>query len=109
MAFIQYRLGAIHLVSEEFEEAQEYFQCCFATRKEAHGMMDKSTQQTQQILVVAIRLAGKLQHAKEILETAQETAQETMQDRSDKVDDMGEWVKGSEAEFVVITTQCKIF
>ena len=86
MAFIQYRLGSIHLVNEEFEKAQQHFQHCLATRKDAHGMMDKSTQQTQQVLVVAIRLAGKLQHAKEILETAQEEVQKT----SAIVDNVGE-------------------
>ena len=89
MAFVQYRLGAIHLVNEEFEEAQEYFKNCFATRKKVYGVMDKSTQQTQQILVVAIRLGGKLQHAKEILETAQKAVQ-TVQETSAIVDNVGE-------------------
>ena len=55
---------------EEFEEAQKYFQHSFATYKEVYGAKDKTTMRAHLGVVTAARLAGNLQHAKEILETA---------------------------------------
>ena len=71
MASAQHRLGVIQLELEEFEEAQKHFQHSFATHKEAYGVKDKRTRQAHLGVAMAARLAGNLQHAKEILETAE--------------------------------------
>ena len=66
-------LGMIHLELEEFEEAQKHLQSSFATRKEAYGVKDRRTMRVHLRVAMAARLAGKLQHAKEILETAEDS------------------------------------
>ena len=71
MARAQCRLGVIHLELEEFEEAQKHLQHSFATHKEAYGVEHEDTVLAHLRVVMAARLAGNLQHAKEILETAE--------------------------------------
>ena len=71
MADVQLHLGVIHLDLEEFEEAQKHLQHSFATHKEAYGVKDKRTMRAHLGVAMAARLAGNLQHAKEILETAE--------------------------------------
>ena len=73
MAPVQRDLGMIQLELEEFEEAQKHLQHSFATHKEAYGVKDKRTMQVRLRVVMAARLAGNLQHAKEILETAEDS------------------------------------
>ena len=73
MASAQRRLGLIHLELEEFEEAQKHLQHSFATYKEAYGVKDKRTMWVHLRVAMAARLAGNLQHAKEILETAEDS------------------------------------
>ena len=73
MAPAQHCLGMIHLDLEEFEEAQKHLQSSFATRKKVYGVKDKDTRQARLWFAMAARLAGNLQHAKEILETAEDS------------------------------------
>ena len=70
MAPAQYGLGMIHLELDEFEEAQKHLQNSFATYKAVYGEKDKRTVQAHLGVAMAARLAGNLQDAKEILETA---------------------------------------
>ena len=72
MASAQGRLGMIHLELEEFEEAQNHFQDSFATHKAVYGVEDKD-KEAHRGFAMAARLAGNLQHAKEILETAEDS------------------------------------
>ena len=73
MAAVQHHLGVIQLKLEEFEEAQKHFQHSFATHKEAYGVKDKDARLAHLGIAMAARLAGNLQHAKEILETAEDS------------------------------------
>ena len=73
MAHAQRRLGMIHLELEEFEEAQKHFQDSFATHKAVYGVQHKDTMEAHLGVAMAARLAGNLQHAKEILETAEDS------------------------------------
>ena len=73
MAAVQHYLGEIQLELEEFEEAQKHFQHSFATYKEVHGVKDVRTRQAHLCVAMAARLAGNLQHAKEILETTEDS------------------------------------
>ena len=70
MASVQYLLGMMHLQLEEFEEAQKYLQSSIATYKAVYGVKDKETMRAHLGFAMAARLAGNLQRAKEILETA---------------------------------------
>ena len=72
MAAVQHHLGEIQLELEEFKEAQKHFQHSFATHKEVHGVTDQRTRQAHLGVAMAARLAGNLQHVKEILETTTE-------------------------------------
>ena len=71
MAPAQLGSGMIHLDLEEFEEAQKRLQSSFATYKAVYGVKDKRTMGAHLWFAMAARLAGNLQHAKEILETAE--------------------------------------
>ena len=73
MASAQRRLGMIHLELEEFKEAQKHFQDSFATHKAVYGVQHKDTMEAHRGCAMATRLAGNLQHAKEILETAEDS------------------------------------
>ena len=73
MAPAQHCLGMIHLELDEFEEAQKRLQSSFATHKAVYGEKDKRTVQAHLGVAMAARLAGNLQHAKEILETAEDS------------------------------------
>ena len=73
MASVQLHLGMIQLELEEFEEAQKHIQSSFATRKEVYGIKDQRTRQAHLWFAGAARLTGNLQHAKEILETAEDS------------------------------------
>ena len=73
MAPAQHCLGMIHLELEEFEEAQKHLQSSFATRKAVYGVQHKDTRQAHLWFAMAARLAGNLQHAKEILETLEDS------------------------------------
>ena len=73
MASVQLHLGMIKLELKEFEEAQKHMQISFATRKEVYGIKDKRTRQAHLGVAMAARLAGNLQHAKEVLETAEDS------------------------------------
>ena len=66
-------LGMIHLELEEFEEAQKHLQSSFATHKAIYGVKDKRTMGAHTGVAMAARLAGNLQHAKQILETAEDS------------------------------------
>ena len=70
MAAVQSSLGMIHLELEEFEEAQKHLQSSFATYKAVYGVQHKDTMEALLWFARAVRLAGNLQHAKEILERA---------------------------------------
>ena len=72
-AYVQYSSGKILLDLEEFEAAQRDLQNCFATRKAVYGIKDKRTMNVHLTVVQAARLAGNLQRAKEILETAEDS------------------------------------
>ena len=74
MAAVQSSLGMIHLELEEFEEAQKQLQSSFATHKAVYGVEHKDTRQAHLWFAMAARLAGNLQHAKEILETAEDSS-----------------------------------
>ena len=73
MAPVQFHLGMFHLELDEFEEAQKHLQHSFATYKEAYGVKDERTMQAHLRVAMAARLAGNLQHAKEILETTEDS------------------------------------
>ena len=73
MASAQLRLGVIHLELEEFEEAQKHLQSSFATHKAVYGVEHEDTMEAHLRVAMAARLAGNLQHAKEILETAEDS------------------------------------
>ena len=73
MARAQHCLGMIHLELEELEEAQKHLQSSFATHKAVYGVKDKDTVGAHLCFAMAARLAGNLQHAKEILETAEDS------------------------------------
>ena len=73
MADTQLCLGMIHLELEDLEEAQRHLQSSFATQKAVYGVKHKYTMQAHLWAAMAARLAGKLQHAKEILETAEDS------------------------------------
>ena len=73
MSSVQHCLGMIQLELEEFEEAQKHLQSSFATRKTVYGVKDERTRQVHLDVAMAARLAGNLQHAKEILETAEDS------------------------------------
>ena len=71
MASAQLRFGVIHLELEEFEEAQKHLQSSFATHKVVYGVEHEDTRRAHLWFAVAARLSGNLQHAKEVLETAE--------------------------------------
>ena len=73
MADVQLRLGMVHLDLEEFEEAQKNLQSSSATHKAVYGVHHKDTRRAHLWFARAVRLAGKLQHAEEILETAEDS------------------------------------
>ena len=74
MATAQHFVGMMHLELEEFEEAQKHLQSSFATHRAVYGVEDKRTMMGARLSVaMAARLAGNLQHAKEILETAEDS------------------------------------
>ena len=73
MAGVQHCLGMIQLELEEFEDAQKHLQDSFATHKAVYGVKDKKTMRVRLWFTMAARLAGNLQHAKEILETAEDS------------------------------------
>ena len=73
MAAAQYGLGMIHLDLEEFEEAQKHLQSSFATYKTVYGVKDMNTVGAHRGVAMAARLAGNLQRAKKILETAEDS------------------------------------
>ena len=73
MAAVQLDLGMIQLELEEFEEAQKHFQHSFATYKEAYGVKDKRTMWVCLRVAMVARLSGNLQHAKKMLETAEDS------------------------------------
>ena len=62
----------IHLELEEFEEAQKHMQSSFETHKAIYGVKDMRTTGAYLEVAMAARLAGNLQHAKEILEAAED-------------------------------------
>ena len=62
----------IHLELEEFEEAQKHMQGFFETHKALYGIKDMRTTGAYLEVAMAARLAGNLQHAKEILEAAED-------------------------------------
>ena len=66
-------LGVFHLELEEFEEAQKHMQGSFETHKALYGVKDKRTTGAYLEVAMAARLAGNLQHAKEILEAAEDS------------------------------------
>ena len=57
---------------EEFEEAQKHMQGFFETHKALYGIKDMRTTGAYLEVAMAARLAGNLQHAKEILEAAED-------------------------------------
>ena len=57
---------------EEFEEAQKHMQGFFETHKALYGVKDMRTTGAYLEVAMAARLAGNLQHAKEILEAAED-------------------------------------
>jgi len=63
----------IHLELEEFEEAQKHMQGSFETHKALYGVKDMRTTGAYLEVAMAARLAGNLQHAKEILEAAEDS------------------------------------
>ena len=68
-------LGMIHLDLEEFEEAQTYLQSFFETWKAVYGGVKvKKIMGVCLKVGMATRLAGNIQDAKEILETAEKFA-----------------------------------
>ena len=73
MADVQHRLGKIHLELEEFEEAQKHLRHSFATRKEVYGVKNMDTMEAHLWFAMSARLAGNIQHAKEILDTAKDS------------------------------------
>ena len=73
MATAQHFLGMIHLELEEFEKAQKHLQSASATYKAVYGVKDKNIMGAHLGIAMAARLAGNLQHAKEILETAEDS------------------------------------
>ena len=73
MADVQLNLGMIHLELEEFEEAQKHLQHSFATHKAVYGVKHKDTMEALLRVAKAARLPGNLQHAIEILETAEDS------------------------------------
>ena len=73
MAEVQLQLGRIHLDLEEFVEAQKQFQSSLETHKMVYGVEHKDTLQAHLGVAMAARLAGNLQHAKEILESEKES------------------------------------
>ena len=73
MADVQHCLGMIELELEEFEEAQKHLQSSSATYKADYRVKDKNTIGAHLGIAIAARLAGNLQHAKEILETAEDS------------------------------------
>ena len=58
---------------DEFEEAQKHMQGSFETHKALYGVKDKRTTGAYLEVAMAARLAGNLQHAKEILEAAEDS------------------------------------
>ena len=58
---------------EEFEEAQKHMQGFFETHKVLYGVKDMRTTGAYLEVAMAARLAGNLQHAKEILEAAEDS------------------------------------
>ena len=73
MADVQLHLGVIHLELEKFEKAQKHLQSSFATHKAVHGVEHEDTMEALLGVAMAARLAGNLQHAMEILETAEDS------------------------------------
>ena len=57
---------------EEFGEAQKHMQGFFETHKALYGIKDMRTTGAYLEVAMAARLAGNLQHAKEILEAAED-------------------------------------
>lgn len=71
---VQRCLGMIHLDLEEFEEAQKYLQGSFETCNAVYGGVKvKKIMEVCLKVAVAARLAGNLQYAKELLETAEKS------------------------------------
>ena len=58
---------------EEFEDAQKHMQGSFETHKALYGVKDMRTTGAYLEVAMAARLAGNLQHAKEILEAAEDS------------------------------------
>ena len=73
MAEVQLQLGRIHLDLEDFVEAQKQFQSSLETNKMVYGVRHKDALQAHLGVAMAARLAGNLQHAKEILESGKES------------------------------------
>ena len=72
MVEVQLVLGLIYLDLEGFEEAQKNLQSSFASHKAFWGVKDERTMTAYLWVAMAARLAGNLQDAKEILETAED-------------------------------------
>lgn len=72
-AELQHCLGMIHLDLEEFEEAQKHLQSSFETCKAVYGVKAKKAMEVCLRVATAARLAGNLQDAKELLETAEKS------------------------------------
>ena len=73
MATAQHVLGMVHLELEEFDQAQKHLQNSSATYRAVYGVKDKNTMGAHLGIAMAARLAGNLQQAKEILETAEDS------------------------------------
>ena len=70
-ALVLHCSGMINLHLEKFDAAKEHLQSSFGYFKNASEANDNDTMQAHLGIAQALRLAGNLQDAKEILETAE--------------------------------------